>query len=131
MVVSISIGVDHEEKFSRVQKLAATGALNSPGRTPIENSCHPYPATVSSTRSARRNTSWRDAGRTLSSPDDLAVPMKLGVGDGEWTLPLEGDRGGLVYSFGIGWTISFDLDMINRFGCEVTRLTPHRSRWSG
>ncbi len=51
--------------------------------------------------------------------------MKLGVGDGEWTIrPDKVTRGGLVYSFGIGCDISFDLDMINRFGCEVHAFDP-------
>ncbi|WP_315852338.1 FkbM family methyltransferase [Paludisphaera rhizosphaerae] len=51
--------------------------------------------------------------------------VKAGEGDGTWVL--RGDLLGpqsIVYSFGLGWDISFDLDLIKRYGCQVFGFEP-------
>jgi len=51
--------------------------------------------------------------------------QKLGKGDGRWSLLTDHiNNRSVVYSVGIGNNISFDLDLINRFGCEVHAFDP-------
>lgn len=50
---------------------------------------------------------------------------KLGVGYGGWHVPTDMIQSDwVVYSFGIGEDITFDLDMIDRFGCAVHGFDP-------
>ena len=51
--------------------------------------------------------------------------LRLGVGDGEWCVcPESLSEQSLVYSFGVGKDISFDLQLIERFGVEVHAFDP-------
>jgi FkbM family methyltransferase len=50
---------------------------------------------------------------------------RVGVGDGAWFIcPDRIERGGQVYSFGVGADISFDLAMIQQFGVEIHAFDP-------
>jgi len=51
--------------------------------------------------------------------------QKLGKGDGRWNLLTDKlNRSSVIYSVGVGTDISFDLDLINKFGCEVHAFDP-------
>lgn len=77
-------------------------------------------------------------GRLVTGRDVIykydAHPPKVFVGTdyGGWTIVAEGLRHeSIVYSFGIGDDISFDLSMIGRFGLQVHGFdpTPHVAEW--
>jgi FkbM family methyltransferase len=57
---------------------------------------------------------------------DLARPLEtFGAGSGAWTIDATGlNAGSIVYSFGIGRDISFDLALIERFGLTVHAFDP-------
>jgi FkbM family methyltransferase len=49
----------------------------------------------------------------------------LGSGDGRWVIcPDRLDSNSVVYSFGVGTDISFDLALIRRFGCAIHAFDP-------
>jgi FkbM family methyltransferase len=51
--------------------------------------------------------------------------LRLGRGDGRWTIaPAAIRTGGVVYSFGVGKDIGFDLEMIRRFGVDLHAFDP-------
>jgi FkbM family methyltransferase len=51
--------------------------------------------------------------------------LALGSGDGRWVIcPDRLSSKSVVYSFGIGTNITFDLDLIRRFGCTVQAFDP-------
>lgn len=61
----------------------------------------------------------------LHAPDHRASYMVLGTEYGGWPLLTdETPQGALVFSFGIGEDISFDLAAIERFGCIVHGFDP-------
>jgi FkbM family methyltransferase len=71
------------------------------------------------------------AGRLLTGNDILYTydvrPRKSAFGSdyGGWTLAPEGlDSSSTVYSFGLGNDVSFDLELIQRFGCTVHGFDP-------
>jgi FkbM family methyltransferase len=50
---------------------------------------------------------------------------RVGHDDGAWTLCTGSlDEHSVVYSLGLGWDISFDLDLIGRYGCKVFGFEP-------
>lgn len=55
----------------------------------------------------------------------------LGTEYGGWPLPVDLPKGQLLYSFGVGKDISFDLGAIDRFGCRVIVFdpTPRSQGW--
>jgi FkbM family methyltransferase len=58
-------------------------------------------------------------------PQKCCHKLRLGQGDGEWTIcPDHLHERSLVYSFGLGSNISFDLALINRFHAEVHGFDP-------
>lgn len=60
----------------------------------------------------------------LHKPDIHARFLFLGTEYGGWPLLETTPRGAVVYSFGIGEDISFDLGAIERFGCVVHGFDP-------
>ena len=61
----------------------------------------------------------------LQGPQCAAATMTLGEGDGQWTFSVEGlAPGTVVYSFGIGRNVSFELALIERFGAAVHAFDP-------
>jgi FkbM family methyltransferase len=64
--------------------------------------------------------------------DDIHVPpsirrveLALGSGDGSWVIfPDRLSPDSVIYSFGIGTNISFDLALIRRFSCKVHAFDP-------
>ena len=65
-------------------------------------------------------------------PSIRRAEVGLGSGDGRWVI--SPDRFGpdsIVYSFGIGRNITFDLALIRRFGCKVHAFdpTPLANEW--
>jgi len=60
-----------------------------------------------------------------ASPEVRCARLRLGEGDGEWCVcPESLSEQSLVYSFGVGKDISFDRELINRFGVEVHAFDP-------
>lgn len=58
-------------------------------------------------------------------PDRIVPTERHGQGGGEWTICPDGlGPAGIVYSFGIGRDISFDLSLAGRFGCAVHCFDP-------
>lgn len=56
---------------------------------------------------------------------DIALPLTLlGTRYGGWPLLADTPRGALVFSFGVGDDISFDLGAIERFNCRVHGFDP-------
>ena len=51
--------------------------------------------------------------------------ISLGSGDGEWSLCADklGSHS-VIYSFGVGYDIGFELGLIRRLGCEVHAFDP-------
>jgi FkbM family methyltransferase len=66
------------------------------------------------------------SGRDPWFSPDLRIPTTcLGEGDGRWTISATHlPRHPLVYSFGIGLDVSFDLALIERYGAEVYGFDP-------
>lgn len=63
---------------------------------------------------------------------EVEVPhVFLGSDYGGWPVLVETERGSLVYSFGVGEDISFDVAVIDMFGCEVHAFdpTPRSVEW--
>ena len=51
--------------------------------------------------------------------------ISLGSGDGEWCLCADDlDSESVIYSFGVGYDIGFELGLIRRLGCEVHAFDP-------
>jgi FkbM family methyltransferase len=51
--------------------------------------------------------------------------ISLGSGDGEWCLCADDlDSDSVIYSFGVGYDIGFELGLIRRLGCEVHAFDP-------
>jgi FkbM family methyltransferase len=80
------------------------------------------------------------AGRLLTGNDVLysydAHPRKSAFGSdyGGWTITPEGlDASSTIYSFGLGNDVSFDLELIQRFGCKVHGFDPSPpvAQWIG
>lgn len=80
------------------------------------------------------------AGRLLTGRDVLysydARPRKalFGTDYGGWTIALgDLDSSSTVYSFGVGNDVSFDLALIQRFGCQLHGFdpSPPAARWIG
>jgi FkbM family methyltransferase len=69
---------------------------------------------------------WLDRRQTKAGAVDLTVPkVACGHGDGRWYVhPANLGPESVVYSVGIGYDISFDLDVIRRFGCRVHAFDP-------
>ena len=65
-------------------------------------------------------------GRDLWCRREIQLPTeRLGSEYGGWTLwPKALDASSVVYSFGVGHDISFDLAMISQFGCTVHAFDP-------
>lgn len=63
----------------------------------------------------------------------LVPMMTLGEGDGQWAISPEGlDAGTVVYSFGIGYNVTFEVALIERFGAVVVHAfdpTPLALEW--
>ena len=58
-------------------------------------------------------------------PSVKCKKLRLGDGDGEWCIcPESIDASTIVYSFGVGFDISFDLSIIERFGAQVHAFDP-------
>jgi FkbM family methyltransferase len=72
-------------------------------------------------------------GRDLYRKPELVVPVeRLGDPGGRWTIATDGiRRGAVVYTFGVGQDISFERDLIQRFGVRVHAFdpTPHALAW--
>lgn len=57
--------------------------------------------------------------------DIKCTKASYGIGDGRWTLCPDGlDSKSIIYSVGIGYDISFDLALINKFSCTVFAFDP-------
>ena len=73
------------------------------------------------------------AGRDLFLRAEARCPkIRLGNERAEWCVSTEGlTEGSLVYSFGVGEDISFEMELIRRFGVEVHAFdpTPRSIRW--
>lgn len=69
----------------------------------------------------------------LTAPSHDLLPIAAaGIGDGRWRYVCRGlQKNSVVYSVGIGEDISFDLDLVRRFGCEVHAFDPtlRSRRW--
>lgn len=65
-------------------------------------------------------------GSDLSVPLDISCRVgKFGQGDGTWAVALDHLAASpTVYSVGVGYDISFDLDMITKFNAEVQAFDP-------
>src|SRR5918911_4822937 len=65
-------------------------------------------------------------GRDVISRVQCVVPMvTLGKGDGQWAVSPTGlGAGTVVYSFGIGYNLTFELALIERFGATVHAFDP-------
>jgi FkbM family methyltransferase len=65
-------------------------------------------------------------GRDLWCQPEVKIPAeRLGSDYGGWTIsPRLLDSNSVVYSFGVGQDISFDLSVIARFGCTVHAFDP-------
>jgi FkbM family methyltransferase len=51
--------------------------------------------------------------------------ISLGSGDGEWRLCIDSiNSDSIIYSFGVGYDIGFELGLIRRLGCEVHAFDP-------
>ena len=58
-------------------------------------------------------------------PSIKCKKLKLGSKDGEWCIfPESIDASSIIYSFGVGFDISFDLAIIKRFGAQVHAFDP-------
>src|SRR5438046_2176505 len=72
-------------------------------------------------------------GLDLCVPPDISCRIStFGKGDGTWTLsPDHIPVSPTVYSVGVGYDVSFDLDMITEFGAEVHTFdpTPLSRKW--
>ena len=66
------------------------------------------------------------AGIDVYARPQIRTPMlTLGAGDGTWRVAAEAlDTGALVYSFGIGRDLRFELDLIDRFDAKVEAFDP-------
>lgn len=65
-------------------------------------------------------------GLDLSAKPEISIPKsRLGTINAEWCIA-EGklNRDSIVYCAGVGTDVSFDLGLIERFGCEVHALDP-------
>ena len=63
--------------------------------------------------------------RAACKPSDYPSLARLGSEYGGWTIP--GDLlhpGGVCYSAGSGEDMSFDMDLVSRYGCEVFAIDP-------
>ncbi len=62
----------------------------------------------------------------FDNSDLMGLPVTTcGAGDGRWFLCGENlSPSSVVYSVGVGYDISFDLDVINRFGCQLHAFDP-------
>lgn len=51
--------------------------------------------------------------------------QKVGKGDGRWSLLTDNlNSSSIIYSVGIGHDVSFDLELIKKFGCEIHAFDP-------
>ena len=58
-------------------------------------------------------------------PDSRIPTIRLGLGYGEWFLSPAGlGSNSIIYSVGVGTDITFDLDLIERFGCSIYAFDP-------
>ncbi len=65
-------------------------------------------------------------GKDISvKPNIECNKLRMGHGDGEWCIcPDAIDHSSIIYSFGVGFDISFDLAIIERFGAQVHGFDP-------
>lgn len=80
---------------------------------------------------SRRHSAFRRWLRSLAGRDvyvrrQLRIPMAtLGAGDGTWRVsPAHLHAASVVYSFGIGRDLGFELELIERFGMPVHAFDP-------
>jgi len=73
----------------------------------------------------------RRLSRPLHRPELRAEYDVLGSHYGGWPLLRSTPQGAVIYSFGVGTDISFDLTAIERFGCTVVAFdpTPRSLEW--
>ena len=68
-----------------------------------------------------------------SSPEANVASLHLGSIYGGWTICTEAGLGSdsVIYSVGVGEDISFDLDLIKTFGCQILAFdpTPRSINW--
>jgi FkbM family methyltransferase len=70
--------------------------------------------------------------RIPTVPDVYSASVRLGSAYGGWAIDPRGlNRSSVVYSFGVGEDISFDLELIERFGATVHAFdpTPRSIEW--
>ena len=86
------------------------------------------PGTMSRHLKRRRIIRWLRAlvGRDVYARRQLHVPiLTLGAGDGTWCVsPAHISPDSVVYSFGIGRDLRFELDLVERFGVTVHAFDP-------
>ncbi|HEV7367090.1 MAG TPA: FkbM family methyltransferase [Gemmatimonadales bacterium] len=73
----------------------------------------------------KRGMKWLIGRDLYRKPERVVATERLGDPGGRWTLATDGLRPGtVVYSFGIGEDISFERDLIQRYGVRVHAFDP-------
>jgi FkbM family methyltransferase len=80
----------------------------------------------------KRRLKWLVGLDLYRKPERIVATERLGDPGGRWTIATDGLRPGTVlYTFGVGEDISFERDLIRRFGVRVHAFdpTPHAQAW--